>query len=348
MIIFIALLAAHGQGLSVGRVVEFSPKGAGRLSLGAVTATDGKKFSVVDAEGRTMSVPKSAIKHEVANSCAACAEDVRKFADEANRIVETLSAVDDTTIDDAWELVSEDAGPGESVSLAELCDLVVGEGGCAALYATHVLLGCSVAGRARFKTGAGGDGFSPRSAAESTRLLAQLRAEASAEAAAELEASTLVARFRAAMASGQFDVAAESDATRRKLESVARLGCRAGLAAADEGNVAEPTDAEANAFLKVLEFKATADSAKTLLVRLGVWDQHENLEIIRSRTPTRFTDALERAALALASASRRLAIYNSRWCSRVCRRRVSRLECTIESVLESHVTCARVRWNDRS
>ena len=35
--------------------------------------------------------------------------------------------------------------------------------------------------------------------------------------------------------------------------------------------------------------RATAESARALLVSLGIWDEHENLDFIRLRTPTAFS-----------------------------------------------------------
>jgi len=274
-------------------VVEFSSKNTNTNSLGAVTATDGKKWQVIDADGRTNSVLKAAIKHVVEGSSCDTAAGVKSFADAASVIIAQCSTEGDTTLDDVWQLVSES---GESLGLAELSELVAGDSTCEALYATHVLLSSSVSGRARFKPGAGGAGFAPRSAAEAQRLLLQLQTEANGRAASDLEASALIQRFRAAMDGGvELDVSKESEATRKSLEAVKRLGCRAGVAA--RADVAEATDDDAVAFLRVIECKATSEAARNALVRLGIWDSHENLELIRAKTPTIFSDALEEEAL---------------------------------------------------
>ena len=56
----------------------------------------------------------------------------------------------------------------------------------------------------------------------------------------------------------------------------------------------------AKEFLKTLGRKATGESARALLVQVGVWDKHEDLQLIRHRVPIAFSDEVEAAAAALA------------------------------------------------
>jgi exoribonuclease R len=66
---------------------------------------------------------------------------------------------------------------------------------------------------------------------------------------------------------------------------------------------APATLALAKRFLKDdLGRKATAESARQLLVGLGVWGTHENLELVKRRTPVAFSDALLAEADAVAAA----------------------------------------------
>ena len=47
--------------------------------------------------------------------------------------------------------------------------------------------------------------------------------------------------------------------------------------------------------------KATEDGARQLLVQLGIWSRHENLELIRSRMPLAFSQEVEAHADAVAA-----------------------------------------------
>ena len=90
-------------------------------------------------------------------------------------------------------------------------------------------------------------------------------------------------------------------------EALKRLGCYAPTPFAhpkgwdaEAALAAEPLVPRARAFLRdSLHRKATAESAWQVLVGLGLWGPHENLDLIRLGTPTVFGEELEASAEAL-------------------------------------------------
>ena len=89
----------------------------------------------------------------------------------------------------------------------------------------------------------------------------------------------------------------EDDDVQAAFASLERFACRAYLEKPEAE--AEPGDDAARALLQRLGRKATAEAGRQLLVAVGVWSAHENLELIRLRVPTRFSEELQEAAAAI-------------------------------------------------
>ena len=143
-------------------------------------------------------------------------------------------------------------------------------------------------------------------APKAAALLKQLdAAEAEEEALAALRA-----RIDACAADGAapLDLEAEEAETRRGFQALERLGCRgdderSNRRGDDDDAADEAALAAAKEFLKTLGRKATGESSRALLVQVGVWDKHEDLQLIRHRVPIAFSDEVEAAAAALADLS---------------------------------------------
>ena len=131
-----------------------------------------------------------------------------------------------------------------------------------------------------------------------------LRSRAQNEAAEAAKWETLKQRLEDAdKGDGAFDVAQETEETRSAFRALERLGCLA-LLGRDEalreekaahGRGAEAIDA-AKQWLRKLGRRATPEAARHLLLQVGVWDRHTNLDLIRLEVPTEFDQLLEEAA----------------------------------------------------
>ena len=105
-----------------------------------------------------------------------------------------------------------------------------------------------------------------------------------------------------------FDMELESDEIQAAFKALERLACLANLSAEDaqrEEKAASGDEAEAIAcakqFLQKLSFRATPEVAQKLLVGLGLWSKHKNLDLLRLNVPTVFGQNLENAAIEIAS-----------------------------------------------
>ena len=165
---------------------------------------------------------------------------------------------------------------GAAVPLEEVAALLFDDASSLRCYAAWRLLD-SPRGRALFKRPKpNADAVAPRDGAEAAALLKQLDA-----------------------------AEAEDAETRRGFQALERLGCRgdderSNRRGDDDDAADEAALAAAKEFLKTLGRKATGESARALLVQVGVWDRHEDLQLIRHRVPIAFSDEVEAAAAALA------------------------------------------------
>jgi exoribonuclease-2 len=275
---------------AVGSLVEFatgSGSGAGTLALGAITGADtGRRVKVVEASGRTISIAQRDVRHVFPGANATTAADVALHADAAQRaLLDASVAVD--ALEAAWEMLVEEEGGG-ALGLGEMASLLLGDDSPRSQYVAHAVLG-SALGQACFKTKGprGKELLVPRPPDEAARL----RAQAAAAKADRADTIALLARVEAASADAPLQLCEESEAVRRWFAAIERLGCSDAQVAPlgqSESSSREPTDGEACELLTRLGFKCTPDAARTLLVRVGVWDAHENLDLVRTRCPVHF------------------------------------------------------------
>ncbi|KAL3923472.1 MAG: hypothetical protein SGPRY_004208 [Prymnesium sp.] len=98
-----------------------------------------------------------------------------------------------------------------------------------------------------------------------------------------------------------FNLSGERADVQSSFEALVRLGCRADAGIEGKDVKSEPTDEQARAFLQTVGRKATEESARQLLVQLGLWTKHENLELIRTGMPVDFAPEVVEQAAAIAA-----------------------------------------------
>lgn len=288
------------EGLAPGLLVEFATKD-GSVALGAVTEADGKKnWKILKESGATVSVPPSSIRHifpaRLAPSSEAALKAITSHEAAARQHCEGTF---DGVLAEVWEMALEEDSP---ISLTELSELLISDTKqvSEAYYSTYRLLGTEL-GKAYFRSNKDGTEFVARPKVEAEALRAQARAAAAAADAEqtfrERIQQAIDGRSRAAPPFALSEESAEVQAAFGALEAYA---CRARLDETDKES--RPSDEAARELLQRLGRKATAEAGRQLLVALGLWDLHENLELKRLEVPTRFDESLLAEAAALEAA----------------------------------------------
>lgn len=285
------------EGLAPGLLVEFATKD-GSVALGAVTEADGKKnWKIMKESGATVSVPPSSIRHilpaRVAPSSEAALKAITSHEAAARQHCEGTC---DSVLAEVWEMALEEDSP---LSLTELSELLISDTNhiSEAYYSTYRLLGTEL-GKAYFRSNKDGTEFVARPKVEAEALRAQARAAAAAadaeQAFRERIQEAIDGRSRAAQ---PFALSEESAEVQTSFGALEAYACRARLDETDKES--RPSDEAARELLQRLGRKATAEAGRQLLVALGLWDLHENLELKRLEVPTRFDESLLAEAAAL-------------------------------------------------
>jgi exoribonuclease-2 len=309
------ILAAIADDIKPGQIVEYSSsssKGSGGGSgsaLGAIIEPDGKRnWKVLTSAGVSRSIPPKDIRHIVPNYRATTTtkEEVKAHEEAAADALADDKATGGADVAAVWEMLVEDGGE-TATDLETLAELIVGSASSKACYATRVVLMAGIqSGCFKEVRGAGeNNNFEPRS----PEVVEALRSKARAEAEVERKFEAIRERINAACASEvPFLLQDETEEVRSAFLAVERLGCLANLSPEDaeqEEKAVGMADAEALAlartFLKQIGRRATAEAARTLLVKTGVWHVHQNLDVIRQRIPMAFSPSLEQLAAELAA-----------------------------------------------
>lgn len=240
-----------------GKLIEFRLHGERRLAV--AERPDGKKnWVVVEANGKSHSIPPKQISYQVAGENYKSSE-IPKFIQE----VETY--IDPSSIELAWELLVEEA---ETVNPEEMALLLFSEKTPAQCYAAHILLSDD---KLYFKQK--GDRYEPRPVAQVGEIKHQH--EVQKQKQQELENFLLRVRNRLAGEEVEWE---QSDYNRLDvIEKLATYGEEA-----SNRNQAMDT-------LAVLELPETPEAAFKLLMDLGIWSEHENLFLRRSQIPKHFS-----------------------------------------------------------
>ena len=253
-----------------GKLIEFRLHGERRLAV--AERPDGKKnWVVVEANGKSNSIPPKQISYEVAGESYKSSE-IPKFLQE----VETY--LDPSSLEVAWELLVEEA---ETVNPEEMALLLFSEQTPSQCYAAHILLSDD---KLYFKQK--GDRYEPRPVAQVAEIKHQQ--EVQKQRKEELENFLLRVHNRLAGEEVNWE---QSDYNR--LDAIEKF--------ATHGEESSHRS-QAMETLAILELPQTLEAGFKLLVDIGIWSEHENLHLRRSQIPTYFsTKVLEVAKSCLQS-----------------------------------------------
>ncbi|MBE9139221.1 VacB/RNase II family 3'-5' exoribonuclease [Nodosilinea sp. LEGE 07088] len=241
-----------------GTLVEFKHQGQPRL--GVVERPEGKKnWVVIDERGQAHTLHPRDLTYEVSDVTF-------KPADIAPFVAEAEAYIDPSSLEIAWEFLTE---AGESADPATLAQLLFSDQGPAFCYAAHRLLADD---KIFFKQK--GDRYEPRSAAQIEEIRLQIERETQRQQ--EWEAFTTKARRGLAGESVDWE-----KGDRPRLETLERLALFG-----DESSQ-RPQAVE---ILNALGCAPTAAGAFDTLVTLGLWSVHENLALRRSQIPGHFSE----------------------------------------------------------
>jgi exoribonuclease II len=237
-----------------GRLIEFRRQGERRLAV--VDRPEGKKdWIVIDAGGQAHKIRPQQVEYEI-NGGSYKPSDLADFVREAN------AYLDPTSLEVAWELLSEE---GSAVSPNDLAQLLFSEQSPVLLYAAHSLL-CE--DKIYFKRK--GELYEPRTTAQ----VEEIKHQIAVEQQRHREKEAFLSRLQQALA-GEKIKWAESD--RSRLEAIEKLVL-----------VPEQSSRNAQEILSWVGRAQTPEAAFELLVELGWWSSHENLFLRRSGYPMQF------------------------------------------------------------
>ncbi len=239
-----------------GTLVEVQVQGDRRLAV--VDRPEGKKnFVVIDGDGKSHTIHPRQISYE-------CSGEQYRSSDIFSFLANVDPYLDPSSLEVAWELMSEDGG---SVTPATLAELLFSESTPQATYAAHRLLSTD---KIFFKQK--GDRYEPRSAAQ----IADIKHQMAAEELRQQEWQQFITSVYEALEGKQVEWQ-ESD--RSRLDALERL--------AAQGNDA-PNHGPALEVLSALNRSTTPKGAFQLLVDLGLWSVHENLFLKQRQIPVQF------------------------------------------------------------
>ncbi len=243
-----------------GTLVEFQVKGSPRL--GVLDRPEGKKnWIVLDGHGQSHTLHPRSLTFQFPSATFE-PDDLPAISGEAE------GYIDPSSLQVAWELLSDSE---ESTDAAALALLLFSDQTAAFCYAAHRLLS---ADKIFFKKK--GDRYEPRPASQVQELLHQIEKEAQRQA----EWDGFLVRVRQRLAGESVEWQKTDRPRLEAIEKLALLG--------DESNQKAP----AQEALSALNRGASAEAAFELLVDLGRWQVHENLELRRRQIPVDFSEAV--------------------------------------------------------
>lgn len=251
-----------------GTLVEVKLHGDRRLVV--IDRPEGKKhFQAIDENGNTHTIHPREINYTIKASGEGTSFNHLQIPSFLQKIEKFL---DPSSLEVAWEILIED---NQATSPSDLANLLFSELSAVTSYASYCLLSND---KIYFKQK--GDLFEPRSLSQVSELKHQ--AEAAAQRAKLLE------EFQQKITdklSGVDVTWTTSD--RSRLDCLERYALH-GDEASDK--------AAAQELLSFAKRSKNEQSAFQMLVDLGIWSEHENLNLLRSQIPIRFANELIAAA----------------------------------------------------
>ena len=251
-----------------GTLVEVKLHGDRRLVV--IDRPEGKKhFQAIDENGNTHTIHPREINYTIKASGEGTSFNHLQIPSFLQKIEKFL---DPSSLEVAWEILIED---NQATSPSDLANLLFSELSAVTSYASYCLLSND---KIYFKQK--GDLFEPRSLSQVSELKHQ--AEAAAQRAKLLE------EFQQKIT----DKLSGADVTwttsdRSRLDCLERYALH-GDEASDK--------AAAQELLSFAKRSKNEQSAFQMLVDLGIWSEHENLNLLRSQIPIRFANELIAAA----------------------------------------------------
>ena len=238
-----------------GKLVEFRVQGERRLAV--ADRPEGKKdWIVIDAGGQSHKIRPQRVEYTVEGTY----EEPSEIPD---FLAEVESYLDPSSLEIAWEILTEDDN---TVTPQQMAELLFSDRSPALCYAAHCLLSQD---KIYFKQKS--DCYEPRSAAQVEEIKHQLEIQAQKER----ERSGFIEHLQQALSGEKIEW---SDSDRLRLESIEKLA----LEANNASKVAQD-------ILKEAGKNCDARGAFELLVDIGWWSEHENLFLRRSSYPTTFS-----------------------------------------------------------
>ena len=251
-----------------GTLVEVKLHGDRRLVV--IDRPEGKKhFQAIDENGNTHTIHPREINYIVKASGESTSFNHLQIPSFLQKIEKFL---DPSSLEVAWEILIED---NQATSPNDLANLLFSELSAVTSYASYCLLSND---KIYFKQK--GDLFEPRSLSQVSELKHQ------AEAAAQR--AKLIEEFQQKIT----DKLSGADVTwttsdRSRLDCLERYALH-GDEASDKASAQE--------LLSFAKRSKNEQSAFQMLVDLGIWSEHENLNLLRSQIPIRFANELIAAA----------------------------------------------------
>ena len=251
-----------------GTLVEIKLHGDRRLVV--IDRPEGKKhFQAIDENGNTHTIHPREINYTIKASNGSASFTHLQIPSFLQKIEKFL---DPSSLEVAWEILIED---NQATSPNDLANLLFSELSSVTSYASYCLLSND---KIYFKQK--GDLFEPRSLSQVSELKHQ------AEAAAQR--AKLIEEFQQKIA----DKLSGADVTwttsdRSRLDCLERYALH-GDEASDK--------AAAQELLSFAKRSKNEQAAFQMLVDLGIWGEHENLNLLRSQIPIRFANELIAAA----------------------------------------------------
>ena len=241
-----------------GTLVEF--KHQGQLRLGVADRPEGKKnWVVIDERGQAYTLHPRDFTYEVSGTSY-------KPADIGPFVAEAEAYIDPSTLEIAWEFLTE---AGESADPAALAQLLFSDQSPTFAYAAHRLL---VEDKIFFKQK--GDRYEPRPVAQVDELRLQLERETQRQQ----EWESFVTKARQGLGGEPVEW---QKCDRPRLETLERLA----LLGDESSQRSQAID-----ILNALGVAPTVAGAFDTLVALGLWSVHENLALRRSQIPSHFSE----------------------------------------------------------
>ncbi len=243
-----------------GTLVEFKHQGQPRL--GVADRPEGKKnWVVIDERGQAYTLHPRDFTYEVSGG-------PYRPIDIGPLVAEAESYIDHSSLEIAWEFLTE---AGEAADPAALAQLLFSDQGPSFCYAAHRML---VEDKIFFKQK--GDRYEPRPVGQ----VAELRQQIERETQRQQEWDEFMAKARQGLAGAAVEW---QKGDRPRLETLERLALFG-----DESN----QRSQAVEILNALNMAPTAAGAFDTLVALGLWSSHENLALRRSQIPSHFSEEI--------------------------------------------------------